>query len=519
MCLRIAFTFPLWLLFLNTTLTAQSISIVAQSGDIVPDQDGVFGNLSAPLLGDSGGVSFFSTVNGDNGDYDGLFVFSSGLNRTVARQGVLAPTTTAEYSTFPFSSRGVNDSGNLVFRSNLTGGDSGQGVFVGNAIATLAIAVQNDPSPGGPDFFNFGTPSINEANRVVFEGCLTLSLYESTPSGGVSELLSDGDATPAGGTFAAFGRPLVNELDQVAFYADADVAGATGIFLLNTNGLIAVATELQGVPNSDVSIETLSQFPALNNSGELAFQADLSDGTTGIFRYNGFFATLVARSGDPVPSGDGVFGTFGSANLPLINDQGQIVFQCDVEGTSTQNDAGIFMAQDGTNVEVIRVGTAVEGGAIAAFDDIATNLNGQIAFTADLDVGSSLPLEAIFLQCPELGLVEAIRQTDTLLGSTVESLSFPTGMQHNGDEKSGFNNVGQIAFNTALEDAREAIAIWSPPIVLGDLNSDCIVSLLDVGPFVDLLQGNEFNPAADINGDGVISLLDVGPFVDLLTGQ
>ena len=54
--------------------------------------------------------------------------------------------------------------------------------------------------------------------------------------------------------------------------------------------------------------------------------------------------------------------------------------------------------------------------------------------------------------------------------------------------------------------------------VLGDVNCDGVVNLLDVGPFVDLLGTGGFSTKADINGDGSVNLLDVGPFVDLLGG-
>ena len=54
--------------------------------------------------------------------------------------------------------------------------------------------------------------------------------------------------------------------------------------------------------------------------------------------------------------------------------------------------------------------------------------------------------------------------------------------------------------------------------IVGDLNGDGSVDLLDVAPFLDALQSVRFIAAADINGDGVVNLLDVGPFVDLLSG-
>ena len=55
-------------------------------------------------------------------------------------------------------------------------------------------------------------------------------------------------------------------------------------------------------------------------------------------------------------------------------------------------------------------------------------------------------------------------------------------------------------------------------VLLGDVNGDGVVNLLDVGPFVDAISTATFIIQADINQDGVVNLLDVGPFVDLLTG-
>lgn len=54
------------------------------------------------------------------------------------------------------------------------------------------------------------------------------------------------------------------------------------------------------------------------------------------------------------------------------------------------------------------------------------------------------------------------------------------------------------------------------PVLVGDVNCDGAVDLLDVAPFIDVLSNAEFESKADINQDGVVNLLDVGPFVQLL---
>ena len=56
------------------------------------------------------------------------------------------------------------------------------------------------------------------------------------------------------------------------------------------------------------------------------------------------------------------------------------------------------------------------------------------------------------------------------------------------------------------------------PDILGDVNCDGEVNLLDVAPFVALVSTGGFSNKADINQDGEVNLLDVAPFVALLAG-
>ena len=53
-------------------------------------------------------------------------------------------------------------------------------------------------------------------------------------------------------------------------------------------------------------------------------------------------------------------------------------------------------------------------------------------------------------------------------------------------------------------------------LLLGDLNRDGVVTLLDVAIFIDLLATNTFQIEADINQDGAVDLLDVQPFIDAI---
>ncbi|MEM9410406.1 MAG: dockerin type I domain-containing protein [Planctomycetota bacterium] len=55
-----------------------------------------------------------------------------------------------------------------------------------------------------------------------------------------------------------------------------------------------------------------------------------------------------------------------------------------------------------------------------------------------------------------------------------------------------------------------------PTFLLGDVNRDGAVNLLDVDPFVALLAANEFQLEADMNQDGSVNLLDVDGFIEAL---
>lgn len=55
-------------------------------------------------------------------------------------------------------------------------------------------------------------------------------------------------------------------------------------------------------------------------------------------------------------------------------------------------------------------------------------------------------------------------------------------------------------------------------VLKGDVNLDGVVDLLDVVPFVAVLQNGLYQAEADTNCDGSVNLLDVEPFVILLGG-
>jgi len=79
-----------------------------------------------------------------------------------------------------------------------------------------------------------------------------------------------------------------------------------------------------------------------------------------------------------------------------------------------------------------------------------------------------------------------------------------------GTEPGGQSFGGADAFLTKLVEQT---------FLLGDVNLDGVVSLLDIGPFTDLLISGGYQAEADINQDGILNLLDIGLLIDLILGS
>ena len=144
-------------------------------------------------------------------------------------------------------------------------------------------------------------------------------------------------------------------------------------------------------------------------------------------------------------------------------------------------------------------------------DEFERSDDGTVAVMLnDLILGLNLIEESLVLERDDLG--------DDL--SAPQKLELPAGSyrltfaaQIDGDD--AFNQVqGQPrGSNLTYCIAGEII-----PDILGDVNCDGELNLLDVQPFVDLLATGSFSNKADTNRDGSVNLLDVQGFVELLAG-
>lgn len=104
---------------------------------------------------------------------------------------------------------------------------------------------------------------------------------------------------------------------------------------------------------------------------------------------------------------------------------------------------------------------------------------------------------------------ELLQRNMTLTATLIDGSSFEVFLRP--------TNPG-FPFNPVVLPSATVNLVGVESILLGDVNRDGEVNLLDVAPFIALLSGNLFDPNADINQDGAVNLLDVSPFVQILAG-
>jgi hypothetical protein len=301
-----------------------------------------------------------------------------------------------------------------------------RGIFLGDGTAEpVLIARRGNLAPGGSSAFDaFGDAVLNDRGTVAFRGSLTdgtsSGIFRGGGSAGVLQVTRSGEAAPGGGTFSGFNDPALNDVGQIAFRAGLSGAG----------------------------------------------------GSLGLFRADRTGVVEIVRQNDPAPDGNGVFLNF-SAFSPSLNEAGQIAFQADITGTTGPFDRpddrqGIFRGDGGLAGpgQIARAGGAVPdgNGVFRSFLNPALNDVGQLAFIAELDdtVGGSGDDRGLFFHDDLLGLLTVAREGESFLGSTIADLTFAFGGTR-GDEYTGLNNLGQVAYQFRLVDGRSGVAVFSIP--------------------------------------------------------
>jgi hypothetical protein len=173
----------------------------------------------------------------------------------------------------------INGSGQVAFHGIRQ--DGSEGIFAGNGGPLTVVADTSGPFASFSD-----APAISDNGQILFQATLKASSAgPQVPGLFVSASGSVHRVADANGHFISFGyAPAINAQGQVAFLGTTR-SGKVGIF---TGGdpedgrVVAIGDDLDGSTVFDLSV--LSFRTGLNNSGQIAFIAQLSDGRTGVYR-------------------------------------------------------------------------------------------------------------------------------------------------------------------------------------------------------------------------------------------
>ena len=363
---------------------------------------------------------------------------SAGSPTRIVFSGTAAP---AGGSYSGFSTPALNNSGQLAFRANLSGGSSSVGIFAGAAGSVQAVALQGTAAPAGGNYNDFGGSVINEAGQVAFINFFnggSSGIFAGAP-GSVQAVAIQGAAAPSGGNYTSLGfANVLNDSGQVAFTANLSGGSSTnGLFVGAPGSVQAIA--LQGTAAPAGGNYQILRNPLTNNSGQVAFSSDLSGGssTRGIFIGNAGSVQAVALQGTAAPGG----GTYTGLNgAPAINNAGQVAFT-DRLGNPDGLQSGVFAGAPGSVQAIAIVGNATPaGGTYNGFNPlVAINGSGQVAFLAGVDGLPGGGFGGVF--AGTAGSVQAY---------AIEGTAAPGGGNYEAVDDPVINGIGQVAFDASL---------------------------------------------------------------------
>lgn len=280
-------------------------AVLVRPGDTAPDTgDGVYAGNAADFnlhaLDDSGAVAFRSEVTAGS-VARGIFADSGGSETAFALEGDSAPGIPGgTYSAFGTPSQ--NGTGSVAFTADVTGGAVANGIFRDSGGTDTAVALVGDSAPdtGGGTYLEFGYPVVNDLGHVVFlsnvaGGAASGGIFLDT--GGPEQAVAvEGGVAPetGGGTYASVTSwGALDDSGRVAF--SAIISGGSvgaGVFLFDPASEQTSAVALAGQTAPGAAGATFSEFGfvSLNDAGQVAMQATLSDGNEGIFLASSFAA-------------------------------------------------------------------------------------------------------------------------------------------------------------------------------------------------------------------------------------
>lgn len=492
---------------------ALSLTILAETSQLIPDGTGRFTAFAAPVINNQGNVAFEglwqSTRQGMSGT--GLYMLAPHHALAMIAQsgegipggGVFAPPPgdLSGAGAFPFAPR-LDEHGNVYYIGNYD--TTREGVYANSAQlfrGGAAIARQGEKVLSGQSVrfdFDYDTPPVVTANgMVVFLSTLCpchdpdhgSGIIMITPQG-LSVVARRSQPVPEGdGVFGTqsiedwigFTPPGVSTNGMIAFAARKHLrhphgAWATGyadgLYLFQDNKLHLIATATTPLPPPYQSqyfggFYDLAHPVALNADGEIALLADGLDshgisGGTGIYLFaNGQARTLVhVGMSDPstVSGGQQIC----QLDSPALSDNGAVAFLATLSRTQfcygSAASTTLYTGRLGHLIAIARTGMAAPGGRGIVTDIYATEpvmtASGWVGYIVKTTAGEDLDV------FNGQQTVRVLGTGDSIAGQTVSGFSF-NGLNVGGAV--GMNNHGQVVARVNLSNGGAAIVVARVP--------------------------------------------------------
>ncbi len=270
------------------------------------------GPLSEPAFNDAGEVAFHGGLTGGGVTTDddrAVWAGPTGGLAMVAREGGLAPGAGGA-SFVGFEGTLVDGAGGVAFRATLD--DGGTGIWAGPA-GGLQLAARDGSAAAGTSgqFANFVAGDLNDQGKVAFHAGLEVGVGGVTAGddrgvwagapGALALVAREGQTAPdtGGRVFDTFSSPLINDVGDVLFRAFLDTG--TGLFLDEGGTLSKAAASGDLAPGTSLGLgdATFAAFSdwALNDAGEVAFEATLGGALQGVTGANDGSLWLLDRHG------------------------------------------------------------------------------------------------------------------------------------------------------------------------------------------------------------------------------
>jgi hypothetical protein len=329
----------------------------------------------------------------------------------------------------PVGSQTLSVVGSQVVANN----DLGEVVFAGDTLIRsvvdaagqrqLSSVPLGNPQLNGIPLTGAFDPSVNDSGQVAYQGAFG-------PSGsnyGIvfnSQVLVSTQDSIQGSPINWFSQVMLNNAGQVLAAAYSDTGQA---YFVNGQAVVASGVVIDGF-----NIRDLSPWPAMNDSGTIAFRGQWATGS-GIFTAD----HKIAVQGDTI---DGHQLTF-IDNGVALNNAGKVVFQARFDGGE-----GLFSQ----NELLVQTGDVIEGHTIRFIAErAAINDLGEIVFTAQYDDGNF----GIFTR---QRLIAAVG--DIVDGRELQSV----GQSSNGSNVLAINNHGDVAFYAMLDGGAGSMLLARP---------------------------------------------------------